>query len=138
MGTFRLKRKTYSDDQQREKKSGWGKKLAIGAGLAAAGFMGAKSGMLGAGAQKWAGSTYARAGKLIGNQGMIKSGAASYGQGAAKQASAAAVTKGGSAFSAEQMTNFANKKSGQFEGILNKVRPDEATAAVRKSSWAVK
>ncbi len=83
--TFRLKRKTYSDDQQREKNSGWGKKLAIGAGIAAAGFAGAKSGMLGAGAQKWAGSTYAKAGKLVGSQGMIKSGAASYGQGAAKQ-----------------------------------------------------
>ena len=84
MGTFRLKRKTYSN-QSDEKKSGWGKKLAIGAGIAAAGFMGAKSGMLGAGAQKWAGGAYARAGKAIGSQGMIKSGAASYGQGAAKQ-----------------------------------------------------
>lgn len=81
--TFRLKRKTYSDDQNNG--SGWGKKLAIGAGIAAAGFMGAKSGMLGAGAQKWAGSAYARAGKAIGSQGMMKSGAQSYGQGAAKQ-----------------------------------------------------
>ena len=134
--TFKLKRKTFSDSEN--KGSGWGKKLLVGAGIAAAGFAGAKKGMFGAGAQKWAGSTYAKAGKMLGSQGMLKSGAASYGQGAAKQASAKAVSNGGTAFSKEQLSNIANKKANQLESVLTKVRPDAATKAANKSSWLAK
>ena len=64
--TFILKRKTYSDEQ----KSGWGKKLAIGATVgtlgAAAGFMGAKTGMLGNRAQLWANRRVMDAGRMFG------------------------------------------------------------------------
>lgn len=85
--TFNLKRKTFSN-KDKEEGSGIGKKLAIGVGIAgtlAGGFYGAKKGYLGSGAQKWAGKTTASAGKLLGSEAMMKSGAQSYGQGAAKQ-----------------------------------------------------
>ena len=83
--TFILKRKTFSDNEN--KGSGIGKKLAIGAGALAAtagAFYGAKRGVFGAGAQKWAGKTWGQAGKLLGSDKMMQSGAKSYGQGAAK------------------------------------------------------
>ena len=119
--TFKLKRKTFSESEN--KGSGWGKKLLVGAGIAAAGFAGAKKGMFGAGAQRWAGSTYAKAGKMLGSQGMIKSGAASYGQGAAKQASAKAVANGRTAFSKEQLSNFADRRANQLQSVLTKSNP---------------
>jgi hypothetical protein len=127
--TFRLKRKTYSDNQnQNNQGSGWGKKLAIGAGIAAAGFMGAKGGMLGAGAQKWAGKTWARAGKAIGNENMMLSGAKSYGQGSAQQMAnrrADLIASGsknvrGAAYTDQQIANKADKIGNNFLGTLLK------------------
>lgn len=85
--TFIFKRKKYSDNN--ESGSSWGKKLAIGAGTVAAtvgAFYGAKKGMFGASAQKWAGNAYAKTGKFFGSSNMMKSGAKDYAQGAAKQA----------------------------------------------------
>lgn len=125
MSTFRLKRKTFSD-QPGEKKSGLGKKLLIGAGIAAAGFAGAKTGMLGAGAQKWAGSTYGKVGKMIGSEGMMLSGAKSYGQGAAKQIAnnRDALIKAGkttkTAYTNDQITKNADKLGNAFLGKLLK------------------
>jgi hypothetical protein len=70
--TFRLKRKTYSDNQnQNNQGSGWGKKLAIGAGIAAAGFMGAKTGMLGNKAQLWANRRVMGVGRALGKESTI-------------------------------------------------------------------
>lgn len=88
--TFKLKRKTFSESEEKKKNSNssFGKKLAIGVGIAgtlAGGFYGAKKGYLGSGAQKWAGKTTASVGKLLGSEAIMKSGAQSYGQGAAKQ-----------------------------------------------------
>ena len=63
--TFRLKRKTYSD----ENGSSWGKKLAIGAGTLAAtagAFYGAKKGMFGNNAQLWTNRKVMQVGRSLG------------------------------------------------------------------------
>lgn len=64
--TFRLKRKTFSD----EKSSGWGKKLAIGAAgtlaATAGAFYGAKKGMFGNNAQLWANRKVMQVGRSFG------------------------------------------------------------------------
>lgn len=61
--TFRLKRKTFSD----EKGSGLGKKLAVGALAATAGaFYGAKKGMFGNNAQLWANRKVMQVGRSFG------------------------------------------------------------------------
>ena len=63
--TFRLKRKTFSD----ENGSGLGKKLAVGAGALAAtagAFYGAKKGMFGNNAQLWANRKVMQVGRSFG------------------------------------------------------------------------
>ena len=74
--TFVLKRKTFADNinvnvngNGDKKKSGLGKKLAIGAGTVAAtglAFAGARRGWMGAGLQKSANTAWMRAGKHVG------------------------------------------------------------------------
>ena len=74
--TFVLKRKTFADNVNvnvngngDKKKSGLGKKLAIGAGTVAAtglAFAGARRGWMGAGLQKSANTAWMRAGKHVG------------------------------------------------------------------------
>lgn len=124
--SFRLKRKLYSSDKEG---SSFGKKaLAIGGTLAATAgaFYGAKKGMFGAGAQKWAGSTYGKIGKAVGSDNMMLSGANSYGQGVAKQmanhrdALIKAGTSKNAAYTNEQMTANASKAGNAFLGKLLK------------------
>lgn len=124
--SFRLKRKLYSSDKEG---SSFGKKaLAIGGTLAATAgaFYGAKKGMFGAGAQNWAGNAWAKAGKSLGSQSMIKSGARDVGMAQAKQASSAAVKAGGSEFTAEQMRKTAQTNARNYIKTL-KTPPTPAT-----------
>ena len=117
--SFRLKRKLYSSDKEG---SSFGKTaLAVGGTLAATAgaFYGARKGMFGAGAQKWAGNAWAKAGKSIGSKSMVKSGAADVGMAQAKQASAAAVKEGGSAFTAKQMNKAAKANARDYIKTLN-------------------
>ena len=124
--TFILKRKTFAENDQR---SGWGKKLAVGAGALAAtagAFYGAKRGVFGAGAQKWAGKTWGKAGKFLGNDNMMLSGAKSYGEGAAKaqqaniNAKLQARGKEAIKFTEEQTAKNIDKHQSRFlGGLLN-------------------
>ena len=78
--TFRLKRKYFAENEKQG--SGWGKKLAIGAGTLAAtagAFYGAKKGMFGNNAQLWTNRKVMQLGRSLGKdsnlgQKMVNSG----------------------------------------------------------------
>ena len=69
MATYILKRKTFAEEDQSQKKGmGLGTKLALGAAAVGGAFLGAKHGAFGAKAQNWTG-------KQMMNAGFVKSGA---------------------------------------------------------------
>lgn len=76
--TFVLKRKTFAEDQNQQKKgSGLGKKLAIGAGTigtAALSFYGARKGAFGNNIMKSANNLYGRAGGWLSRNGATNMG----------------------------------------------------------------
>lgn len=83
MTKYTLKRKLYADDNQGSG-MGMGTKLLLGAGTLAAGFGAAKAGMLGSTLGKGANKLWASAGKTMGSQSMINSGAKGYGNAVAR------------------------------------------------------
>ena len=86
--TYTLKRKTFSDDGQQEKKSNAGK-IALGVGATAAGlFAGARRGLMGTGAMKATNSLWAKTGNAIGSRRMVQSGAKKYGAAVVKESGA--------------------------------------------------
>ena len=77
----------FSDDEEK-KSSGLGKKLLIGAGLAAGAFGAAKTGILGASAMKSANTLWAKGGNMIGGEfgnKMVQSGATGVGKATSMQ-----------------------------------------------------
>ena len=84
--TYRLKRKTFSEGE--EKKSNLGK-IALGtAATAGLAFAGARRGMLGTNAMKSTNAMWAKAGNAIGNRSMVQSGAKKYGAAVVKESGA--------------------------------------------------
>jgi hypothetical protein len=84
--TYRLKRKTFSEGD--EKKSNFGK-IALGtAATAGLAFAGARRGMLGTNAMKSTNAMWAKAGNAIGSRSMVQSGAKKYGAAVVKESGA--------------------------------------------------
>lgn len=122
--SFRLKRKLYSSDTEG---SSFGKKaLAVGGTLAATAgaFYGARKGMFGNTARQMAGKAWAKAGKAVGSDSMMKSGVTDYGIGRANAAVARAnkiaTAQGKTAtnYTKEQIANKADKYGYQLLGKL--------------------
>ena len=116
MKTYTLKRKTYSDGE--EKKSNLGRNLALGAATVGTLALGAKAGMagkLGGGVQKSMGRFVGNTGRMIGNDNMMLRGAKAYGQGqgtilANRQAARAASGKG-QAYSKQKVAELQAKSA---------------------------
>lgn len=84
--TYRLKRKTFSEEEGKKRNLG---KLALGtAATAGLAFAGARRGMLGTNAMKSTNAMWAKAGNAIGNRSMVQSGAKKYGAAVVKESGA--------------------------------------------------
>lgn len=86
-------RRTFAEGED-SKKSGLGKKLAIGGALAGLGFLGAQKGVFGAGLQKSSNTALMNVGKTVGSQGLQNAGMKGLAKGQAKSIMGAAKDAG--------------------------------------------
>lgn len=121
MSVFVLKSKLYAQSQQEE--SHTGRNIALGAlGTAAAiggGFLAAKKGMLGGAAQKLAGKSQARFGKMIGSQKIVNGGVNTIGQGHEKVALQKMANNPGNRLIDAQRQNVASKARANVERMAH-------------------
>ena len=109
--TFKLKRKYFAEDSEKQGMS-TGTKLALGAGAAALGFAGARRGAFGTGLMKQSNALWAKAGKTIGSQGMIKSGSKGVGVAIAKAGGADMATVAGKKTAIDAANKFKSTLTG--------------------------
>ncbi len=69
-----IRKQKYFNDENDPSSVPTGVKVLGGLAATAGAFYGAKKGVFGAGAREWAGKTWARAGKAVGNSSMMESG----------------------------------------------------------------
>jgi len=113
MGTFILKRKTFSEEGiSTSKKAALGALGALGTGAAL--FAGAKTGKLGVGLQKSANKAWASGGQLLGNQKMVNSGKTGFTKAIGKENNLNARNMVGVR---NNITNAANSGNEQFKAF---------------------
>lgn len=119
--TFKVKRKLYSGQEGEKKGMGTGTKLALGGATLAAGLYGAKKGMFGARAMAGVNKGWAKAGKAIGSDKMMLSGAQGYGVARARQIDNALLKRTNSQMTKQAFNAKADQKGSQFlDSLLKK------------------